>query len=140
MSVSGEPRGLSLHRRVGIVGMGYEVPARIRKNEDPIFAWLRENHPEGSALFKGYDERRVLSPGESAVGLGIAAAKKALESAGVDAADIDVVAGFVSVSEHLTPNGLAEIHHDAKKLVRAFHIMGFQYPGHPQIHLHEIIE
>jgi 3-oxoacyl-[acyl-carrier-protein] synthase III len=94
------------------VGTGYELPERIRGNDDPIFAWLHENHPDGMKLFQGYDQRRVLRPGQTAVGMGTGAARKALASAGVDVAGIDVIAGFVSVSDHQSPNGLGEIHRD----------------------------
>lgn len=112
MSAPGQGRALDLDRRIGLVGLGYEVPGRVRKNDDPIFDWLKENHPEGTNLFKGYRDRRVLSPGETAAGMGTNAAKKALEDAKLQPADIDVIAGFVSISAYQSPNGLGAIHRD----------------------------
>lgn len=105
-------RPIKLPWRIGLVGLGYAVPDRVRKNDDPIFDWLHKNHPEGTDLFQGYEERRVLSPGETAEQMGAQAARAALDDAGLSATDIDVLTGYVSVSAYANPNGLGQIHRD----------------------------
>jgi 3-oxoacyl-[acyl-carrier-protein] synthase III len=108
-----------------IVGSAYQVPDRIRHNDDPVFDWLRANHPQGEDLFKGYDERRVLGPGEDLMTLMVPASFKAMAAAGVGVADIDMLLGYASVSPFDTPNQLCQLHHmlalDARALVVPIH-------------------
>lgn len=97
-------------RQAAIVGLGYAVPAGIRTNDDPVFDRLRASPPPGIDLFAGYRERRVLDAGESLEELMTAAAHAALADAGSDGSDIDVLLGYGTVSEYLTPNTLAAVH------------------------------
>lgn len=94
-----------------IVGTGFAVPPQVRRNDDPVFDWLRANAPHGAELFQGYDERRVLGPGETVTSIMAAAAEQALAGAHVGPGDVDVLLGYGSVAEYLTPNTLAEVHH-----------------------------
>ena len=104
-----------------IVGCAYQVPASIRGNDDPLFDWLRKNHPSGGDLFKGYVERRVLAPDEDLMTLMVPASVNAMAAAGVDVADIDMLLGYASVSPFDTPNQLCQLHYklglDARALV-----------------------
>ena len=86
--------------KVGILGVGYELPATVRTNKDPIFDWLHDNQPPGKDLFKGFVKRRVLAPGETAIDLCVSAAEKALAMAGGTASDFDLLLGTVSLSEY----------------------------------------
>ena len=97
--------------RVAISGTGHSLPPTARSNEDPIFAYLNANQPPGSDLFKGYQYRRVLAPGESLEDLMAKASFLALEDARLRPSDIDLITGYVSVSDYIEPNGLAAIHH-----------------------------
>lgn len=97
--------------RVAITGTGHNLPPTMRGNDDPIFDYLHEHQPPGSDLFKGYEYRRVLDPGESLEDLMVGAASRALEDAGLGPGDIDVITGYASISEFMTPNGLAHVHH-----------------------------
>jgi 3-oxoacyl-[acyl-carrier-protein] synthase-3 len=90
-----------------IIGMGYSVPSKLRKNDDPIFDHLNKN-PD---LFKGYDVRRVLSDGETLIDIMLPAAKMALADAGIGPADVDLLIGDGSMSEYLTPNVVSQLHH-----------------------------
>lgn len=96
--------------RARILGTGYAVPDHIRRNDDPIFDWLREHQQPGQDLFKGYDERRVLGPGEDLIDLLVPAARRALDAARVAPHDVDLLLGDASVSEYITPNALAHLH------------------------------
>jgi len=91
-------------------GVGFAVPERIRTNDDPIFDWIKAHKPPHSDLFKGFDQRRVLAPGETLLGLMADAAGRALADAGLAAGDIDLLIGAASVSEYLSPNGLVALH------------------------------
>jgi len=97
--------------RVAITGTGHNLPPTIRGNDDPIFDYLHAHQPPGTDLFKGYEYRRVLDPGVSLEDLMIGAAGRALEDAKLGPGDIDVITGYASISEFITPNGLARVHH-----------------------------
>lgn len=101
-------------QQTAIIGLGYALPAKIRKNDDKIFDWLRDHHPAGSDLFEGLCDRRVIEPPETLVGLMIEASSKALAQAGMSADQVDLLIGYASVSEYDAPNGLLEIHHKMK--------------------------
>jgi 3-oxoacyl-[acyl-carrier-protein] synthase-3 len=94
-----------------IVGTGYCVPKSIRKNDAPIFNWIKK-HPEKGApdLFKGYKERRVLKGGENLMTIMLPAAQMALKNAGKKAADVDILLGTASISQYINPNQLSELH------------------------------
>ena len=92
-----------------LTGLGYFVPPNIRTNNDPIFQWLRE-HGGGQGLFEGFNERRVLAPGEDLMTLMPPAARSALDDAGLAASDIDLLIGMGSISEYETPNNLSRLH------------------------------
>jgi 3-oxoacyl-[acyl-carrier-protein] synthase-3 len=95
-----------------IVATGSAVPEQVRTNDDPIFDWLRENPQYGSALFTGYDQRRVLGPGETVTSIMVAAARAALVAGAIDPGQIDLLLGYGSVGEFITPNTLAQVHHE----------------------------
>jgi 3-oxoacyl-[acyl-carrier-protein] synthase-3 len=97
-------------QRVGIVGRGYALPPTIRTNDDPIFDWLKKNDPGYEQLFYGYGTRHVLKPEESIVTYMQSAAQSALDMAKLNAGDVDLLLGFVSVSDYEMPNGLAQLH------------------------------
>jgi 3-oxoacyl-[acyl-carrier-protein] synthase-3 len=97
-------------QRVGIVGRGYSLPTTIRTNDDPIFDWLKKNDPGYQQLFYGYGTRHVLTPDQSIVTQMQTAAQSALDMAKLKAADVDLLLGFVSVSEYEMPNALAQLH------------------------------
>lgn len=95
--------------RCGITGRGHALPATVRSNDDPVFQWLRDHDPDDNNFF-GYDQRRVLAPGERLVDLMQVAALQALAQAGLAAAEVELLTGFGSVSEFVMPNDLAQLH------------------------------
>jgi 3-oxoacyl-[acyl-carrier-protein] synthase III len=78
---------------IGILGLGDRVPDQIRRNDDPIFDWLKKNVPDWDKLFYGYVERRILAPGESVLDILEPAARIAVDDAGRELSEIDVVVG-----------------------------------------------
>ena len=94
-----------------IIGTGYAVPSGIRSNDDPIFDWLKANDPHYSQYFDGYRHRRYLTPPETVTDLMMTAAQNALNQAGLDASQIDLLIGDASVSDYLMPNAISGLHH-----------------------------
>lgn len=94
-----------------IIGSGWHVPKEIRKNNDPIFNWLRENHPNGKKkYFAGYENRHVLTGDEALIDIMLPAAIMALKKANKRPEDIDYLIGIGSISKYIMPNMLSEVH------------------------------
>lgn len=125
---------------VGILGMGTFLPSHVRTNAwwpDTVVAGWREmmahratraeatsesEHTEGARLtlaamaelasdpFRGAVERRVMAGDMTTSEMEAHAAREALDRAGVDAADVDVVLSQTPVPEHLMVNGACVTH------------------------------
>jgi 3-oxoacyl-[acyl-carrier-protein] synthase III len=97
---------------IGILGLGYQLPARIRLNDDPIFDKVKKNSSQKEilALFRGIESRHVLGPDESLVTIMVSAAEKAMVDAGVKVADIDLLIGCASLSKYVVPTDLGALH------------------------------
>lgn len=93
-----------------VKGVGFAVPDEIRGNDAPIFEWIKANKPPHSDLFAGFDQRRILAPGETLETLMATAATRAMADAGLAAGDIDLLIGVASVSDYVSPNGLVQLH------------------------------
>lgn len=93
-----------------ILGVGYAVPSNLRTNDDPVFDWLKAHIPAGGNPFQGYHTRVVLGPGEDLMTLMVPAALNALQDAGLDPSQIDMLLGYASVSPYATPNELSHLH------------------------------
>src|SRR5258706_16347609 len=91
---------------VGIIGMATKLPDAIRTNDDPIFDWIRKNHPDGVGLFTGYDKRHVLAEGETVLDILTPAARMAIDDAGLEARQIDIVIGCISPNTYFVPADL----------------------------------
>lgn len=102
-----------------IIGTGWAVPKKIRLNDDPIFDSVKEKFPDQN-LFKGYKERHVLSEGEDLMTIMVPAAIMALRKAGIKASDVDMLIGIGSISEHIQPNALSQLHQKLQLLARAW--------------------
>lgn len=95
---------------IGILGVGFSVPERVRTNGDPLFDWLIEASPKGLGLFTGYRDRRYLGPGEDVTGLMMDAVEATLKDADCLPDDVGLLLGYVSVSDYLNPNALGAVH------------------------------
>jgi len=101
---------MTSERDIGIIGMGMRLPDSIRRNDDPIFDYLRKHHPDGQNLFTGYDRRHVLAEGEGVLDILAPAARMAIDDAGLTPDQIDLVMGTVSPSTFLLPSDLFALH------------------------------
>ena len=99
---------------VGVIGMANRLPDAIRTNDDPIFDWLRKHHPEGQGLFTGYDKRHVLAEGETVLDILTPAARMAIDDAGLEPSQIDILMGCVSPSTFILPPDLFALNRQLK--------------------------
>ncbi|WP_129312263.1 3-oxoacyl-ACP synthase [Streptomyces sp. L2] len=103
-------------RNAGLLGCGYQLPRRVRRNNDPVFQCLdTSRNAQGiyqSVLFRDLDRRHCLGPDESITDLVTGSCRRTLDSAGVAAEDVDRLYGYVSVPEYHAPNALYQVHHD----------------------------
>lgn len=75
--------------QAGIWGVGYAVPDRILTNQD--LEQMVETSDEWIRSRTGIEERRIADSDTAASDLALAAAKKALVAAGVDASELDMI-------------------------------------------------
>jgi 3-oxoacyl-[acyl-carrier-protein] synthase-3 len=74
---------------IGITGVGSFVPERVLTNAD--LAELVDTSDEWITERTGIKERRIAEAGQAASDLALPAAQRALEAAGLDAADVELV-------------------------------------------------
>ncbi len=77
------------HRPVKISAVGTHIPARVVTNDD--LSLTLDTSDEWISTRSGIRERRIVENGEAASDLGAVAASRALEAAGIDAADLDLI-------------------------------------------------
>lgn len=88
--------------RAVVTGSGSAVPARIVTNDD--LAKTIDTSDEWIVQRTGIRERRVSAPEETSSTLGTEAARKALDTAGVDASEIDLVVVATISPDNLWPS------------------------------------
>ena len=105
-----------------IAGVGYSLPEKVITNDD--LTQLYETSDEWIYSRTGIKERRVVSGEENAIDLGFAASKNAIEKAGIDPEDIDLILAASSAPPDLYPAIACHIHErlGIKKPVPAFDI------------------
>src|SRR3954452_15074405 len=74
---------------VSITGLGARVPERVMTNAE--LSTMMETSDEWIVERTGIRERRIAEPGEALSDLALPAAREALEAAGIEAADLDLV-------------------------------------------------
>lgn len=89
-------------RSAGIVGVGSAVPARVLTNAD--LEKMVDTTDEWITERTGIRERRVADPGTASSDLGAEAAAKALQMAGVSAADVDLIIVATVTPDSLFPS------------------------------------
>lgn len=80
---------MAVHRSSRIAGLGRYVPRRVLTNAD--LERMVDTTDEWITVRTGIKERRVAAPEEASSDLALEAAQEALEAAGVDAADLDLI-------------------------------------------------
>ena len=95
--------------RVSIRGLGKAVPDRVVTNAE--IAERLGVDPDWIESRTGIRERRFVGPGESTATLGTAAARQALERAGLEPSDVDCVVVGTCSPEHQFPSTACVIAH-----------------------------
>ena len=85
-----------------IAGTGSSVPERRLTNDD--LAKMVDTNDEWIMQRTGIRERRIAGPGDTTASLGAAAARKALEMAGVDGKDVDLIVVGTCTPEMVFPS------------------------------------
>jgi len=85
-----------------ITGVGRALPSRVLSNQD--LEKMVETSDEWIVARTGIKERRIAGEGESTGSLGAAAAKEALEQAGVDSKEIDLILCATSTPDRVFPS------------------------------------
>ena len=75
--------------RIGITGLGVHVPEKVMTNAE--LSTIVETSDEWIQERTGIRERRIAAPDEALTDIALPAARAALDDAGVDAADIDLL-------------------------------------------------
>ncbi len=92
-----------------IVGWSKHLPERVLTNRE--LEQMVDTTDEWIVARTGIRERRVVSPGETASGLAIEAARKALDMAGVRARDLGLIIVASSSPDYLTPPISSQVQH-----------------------------
>ncbi len=128
MSLSSKPSN------IGILGLALHLPQEVRRNDwwpaEVVARWLEQmaaaapgadvasNDPDIAALsppgldpFGGTRERRVLASDEDLLDLELGAARTAIERAGIDRGEIDLVLTDALGQPFLATNSACSLHH-----------------------------
>jgi 3-oxoacyl-[acyl-carrier-protein] synthase-3 len=95
---------------VMLLGTGSCLPERSLRNAD--FPASLDTSDEWIRARTGIQERRIGSPSETSASLGLAAARRALESAQLDAADVDMIICATVTPDMLVPANACRIQAD----------------------------
>lgn len=88
-------------RPAGVVGLGVSVPERVLTNFD--LEKMVDTSDEWIRTRTGIRERRIAAPNEAASDLALAAARKAIDSAGVAPEEIDLIIVATATPDMLFP-------------------------------------
>ena len=88
-------------RHASIIGWGKYAPANVVTNDD--IAQYVDTSDEWIRTRSGIRERRFVSDDETTATMSVAAARAALDKAGLTAADLDLILVATSSPDHLTP-------------------------------------
>lgn len=94
---------------IGILGLGTAVPDRVLTNAD--LERMVDTTDEWIITRTGIRERRILADGQKPSDIALPAAQRALEDAGLTAADVDAVIYSSYTPDHLMPSASCAIQH-----------------------------
>lgn len=96
-------------RHATLTGWGKYVPERVVTNDD--LAQVIDTSDEWIRTRSGIRERRFVNDKETTATMSTAAARAALEKAGLDATDLDLILIATSSPDHLTPPVSSQVQH-----------------------------
>jgi 3-oxoacyl-[acyl-carrier-protein] synthase-3 len=86
---------------VALLGIGSHLPERVMSNDE--IAAMVETSDEWIAQRTGIRERRIAAPADSSASLGAEAAERALQSAGIAAAELDLIVTATASPDYYFP-------------------------------------
>lgn len=92
-----------------IIGIGSYLPSKVLSNSD--LEAMVDTTDEWITSRTGIKERRIAAPDEYPSNMGTAAAQKALQNAGMEAADIDMIVVCTMSPDYISPSTAALIQH-----------------------------
>ena len=92
---------------IKIAGIGFKVPQTVITNDD--LTKILDTSDEWIKTRTGIERRHVLSGNETAIGLGIEAAKNAIEKSQIKVEEIDYIIAAASLGTHIYPSSACEI-------------------------------
>ena len=95
--------------RARFIGTGVALPERVVTNDE--LSQSMDTSDEWIRTRTGIQERRWVTPGETGVGLGLAASRAALEMAELGASDLDAIVYATSTPDHFAPGNGVYLQH-----------------------------
>ena len=92
---------------IKIAGIGFYVPETVITNDD--LAKIVDTSDEWIKTRTGIERRHLVSGNETALDMGIEAAKKAIDKAGISPEDIDYIIAAACLGTHIYPSTACEI-------------------------------
>jgi 3-oxoacyl-[acyl-carrier-protein] synthase-3 len=92
---------MSASVNAGIIGVGMSVPDRVLSNAD--LEKLVDTSDEWIMSRTGIRERRMCAPDETSATLGAAAARRALQDAGMEPAELDLIICSTATGDYIWP-------------------------------------
>jgi len=90
-----------------ILGTGSYLPEQVRTNAD--LEKMVDTSNEWIIERTGISERRIAAPDETAASMGAIAAKRAIEAAGIDVGEIDLVICATTSAQYAFPSAACEV-------------------------------
>lgn len=100
---------MSGQRHATITGTGMYVPDRVLTNAE-LCTMLDEDIDDFVSNVLGIRERRIAAPDQSTVDLAEPAARAALEAAGLEVGDVDLLIVCTDTPEHISPSTASVLH------------------------------
>lgn len=92
-----------------ITGTGSYLPEQVRSNFD--LESMVETNNDWIIERTGIEERRIAAPNETVATMGYEASKKALEAAGIDASELDMIILGTTSADKSFPSAACEVQH-----------------------------
>ena len=112
--------------KIGILGTGSYVPEKILTNDD--LSKIVETNDEWIRTRTGIEERRIAAPDEATSDLSYKASEKAIEDAGIDKNEIELVIVATMTPDHAAASTAAVVQNKLGINAAAFDLSALQ-PG-----------
>ncbi|MFZ4498311.1 MAG: 3-oxoacyl-ACP synthase III family protein [Burkholderiales bacterium] len=95
---------------ISIIGVGHHLPDHVETNEELCHGL--DVSPEWIVEKTGIQRRFLARPEDSASGFALQSARRALEMAGIDGSQLDIIIGCTFSGDYIFPPLSAKLHHE----------------------------